>query len=88
MTSRKIRLYNVQNCQAYFEGYGNENGRSWAHVYLKTHLFTPEKLYFTKIKKNSGRGQFSGRVGTLNKYIFYLALLLLAWPQFNCLKVR
>ena len=45
-------------------------------IYLKTHLFTPEKLYFTKTKikiKNWGRGQFSGRAGTLNKYIFYLA---------------
>ena len=40
----------AQKFHAYFEGYGNENGRSWAHVYLKTHLFTPEKLYFTKIK--------------------------------------
>ena len=46
----KWRQYNAQKCHAYFEGYGNENGRSWAHVYLKTHLFTPEKLYFTKIK--------------------------------------
>ena len=46
----KWRQYNAQKFHAYFEGYGNENGRSWAHVYLKTHLFTPEKLCFTKIK--------------------------------------
>ena len=46
----KWRQYNAQKFHAYFEGHGNENGRSWAHVYLKTHLFTPEKLYFTKIK--------------------------------------
>ena len=46
----KWRQYNAQKFHAYFEGFGNENGRSWAHVYLKTHLFTPEKLYFTKIK--------------------------------------
>ena len=43
--------YNAQKCHAYFEGYGNENGQSWAHVYSKTHLFTPEKFCFTKIKK-------------------------------------
>ena len=42
--------YNAQKCHAYFEGYENENGRSWAHVYLQTRLFTPEKLYFKKIK--------------------------------------
>ena len=39
----KWRQYNAQKSHTYFEGYGNENGRSWAHVYLKTHLFTPEK---------------------------------------------
>ena len=76
----KWRQYNVQKCHAYFEGYGNKNGRSWAHEHLKTHLFTPEKLYFTKlkIKKNWGRGQFSGRVGKLNKYIFLSGLILTA----------
>ena len=26
------------------------------HVYLKTHLFTPEKLYFTKIKNKKVGG--------------------------------
>ena len=74
----KWRQYNAQKCHAYFERYGNKNGRSWAHVYLKTHLFTPEKLYFTKIKnknKNWGRGQFSCRAGTLNKYIFLSGLM-------------
>ena len=66
----KWRQYNAQKFHAYFEGYGNENGRSWAHVYWKTHLFTKKK----KKKKNWGLGQFSDRAGTLNKYNFLSGL--------------
>ena len=71
-----ITQYNAQKCHAYFEGYGNKNGRSWAHVYLKTHIFTPEKLYFTKIKDKKkievgGNSQVGG--GDAKQVFFYLA---------------
>ena len=72
----KWRQYNAQKFHAYFEGYGNENGRSWAHVYLKTHLFTPEKLYFTKIK-NKNKKLRSGTVlrlgGDAKQVYFFLS---------------
>ena len=42
------------------------------------YIYTPEKLYFTKIIKG-GRGHFAGRAGTLNKYFFI-------WPK-SILKV-
>ena len=71
-----ITQYNAQKCHAYFEGYGNKNGRSWTHVYLKTHLFTPEKLYFTKIKnKKKLRSGAILRSGGDAKQVFFFI-----WP--------
>ena len=72
-----ITQYNAQKCHAYFEGYGNKNGRSWTHVYLKTHLFTPEKLYFTKIKnKKKLRSGAILRSGGDAKQVFFFI-----WPK-------
>ena len=66
--------YNAHKCHAYFEGYGKENGRSWAHVYLKTYLFTPEKLCSTKKKKlRSGAILRSG--GDAKQVYFFI------WPN-------
>ena len=79
-----ITQYNAQKCHAYFEGYGNKNGRSWTHVYLKTHLFTPEKLYFTKIKnKKKLRSGAILRSGGDAKQVFFFI-----WPNKGIDKVN
>ena len=78
----KWRQYNAHKFHAYFEGYGNENGRSWAHVYLKTHLFTPEKLYFTKIKnKKKLRSEAILRSGGDAKQVYIFLSGLINFPE-------
>ena len=72
----KWRQYNAQKCHAYFEGYGNENGRSWAHDILENTLIYSWKIIFYKNKNKKLRSGAILRSGGDAKQVYFLSGLM------------